>query len=177
MYICQDKCYRLVPPQDHRYAQLSDYIDKCVFCGICCVVIRVGGQAYTEMAVNHLVTGMWQCPCCSARPRSYFNVDKKRMEHFIKKLQQSKHFVKIVEEYFRVRKQYKNDVDRFKELEKHLEALAAPESKPKKSKAMIATKLVKLTIYPVEQTKSPIQRAVEISMFPQSGPPHHPPPS
>lgn len=151
MYICQDKCYRLVPEKDHRYAQVDDYIDRGVFCGICCVTIKEGSDAHGQMLVNHLVTGKWTCPCCNARPRSYFNLDQKRAEIFLKKLQQSKHFKKIVTEFFRIHKQSKNDTDMFKILEGLLEDIA---SRPHQQKRDIN----KLDMY-CNETR-------EISMFP-----------
>ena len=160
MYICQDKCYRSVPEKDHRYAQFDDYIEGGVFCGICCVVIGGGSEAQKQMQQIHKETGMWICPCCSARPRAYFDLDKKRGDFFLKNLQNSKYFKQIVDEFFRVRKQSRDDVQRFKELENRLQEVAAP---PQRAKPHQKNSKITSFIIP---TENKVQRAREISLFP-----------
>jgi hypothetical protein len=168
MYICQDKCYRLVPPKDHRYAQFEDYIEGGVFCGICSVVMEYGGPAYVEIQKKYHETGNWVCPCCSARPRSYFDLQKKKREHFLKMLQQSEVFDTIVDEFFRVRKQVKEEEEKFRALVQSLKTIVAPPQRhlTKEEKlAMIAKESIKLDTF--IETNSRVKRAVEISMFPQ----------
>lgn len=171
MYICQDKCYRLVPQHDHRYAQFDDYIEGAVFCGICSVVIGVGApEAQQKMTSHHKETGSWICPCCSAKPRGYFDIKKARLEFYLRTLHKTQRFFVMtfnsptqleerVDEFFRLRKLKKLQSKLDKEWKARLKPQAAPPSRPKKSKAMIATKLYKLTMYPIQTPR-------EISMFP-----------
>lgn len=113
------------------------------------------------------------CPCCSAKTRGYFDVDKKRNEwvlHNILDPIHQKHsfvfnstetFQQIVDRVFRSQDIKDEENIKQKARKEVRKPVAAPIPKPKKSKAMIATKLYKLTMYP-------IQKPVEISMFPQT---------
>lgn len=167
MYICQDKCYRLVPPQDHRYAQSKNYLRGARFCGICKVVYNKDTEAFKAMQDSIL------CPCCAAKTRGYFDVDKKRIEFVLRNVLDpihSKHslvfnstetFHQIVERVFKSQDIQEEQTLKQKARKEVRKPVAAPSTttKNKKSKAMIATKLVKLTMYPV-------YKPMEISMFP-----------
>jgi len=174
MYICQDKCYRLVPPQDHRYAQSKNYLRYARFCGICKVVYNKDTDTYKKMEQENTVL----CPCCSAKTRGYFDVDKKRCEFVLHNVLEPIHkshslvfnntetFKQIVERVFRSQDIKEQESQRLKQRKEKWSKVGAAPPKNKKSKAMIAAKLVKLTMYPIlAEQKSPVQ--IEISMFPQ----------
>lgn len=172
MYICQDKCYRLVPPQDHRYAQSKNYLRYARFCGICKVVYNKDTDTYKKMEQENTVL----CPCCSAKTRGYFEVEKKReiwvWNNVVGPVQQvhalvfqsSETFKDVVDRVFRSEDNKEEETQKQKARKEVRKPVAAPLPKLKKSKAMIATKLVKLTMYPI-LAESPVQ--IEISMFPQ----------
>jgi hypothetical protein len=143
-----------------------------MFCGICSVTIVEGSEAFTLMTKNFKQTGMIQCPCCSAKPRGYFDLEKEQIEFYLRQLQKAQKdysftfnpgrtLEELKDEYFRLRKINKIVNAKVSEWKKRLKPIAAPPKRTKKTKAMIATKLYKLTMYP-------IQRPQEISIFPQS---------
>ena len=155
MYICQDKCYRQVPQEDHHFAQREDYVFGARFCAICCVIIRRGSEAYNQMVLDRWTNGgLWECPCCKARPRLYFDLQQKQKEYLMQKLSQSKFFEDIVEHFFReTSTPPKNKQKQLIDSIRHV--LSDPQyAKPSKSNRPVAE----------EQVRT---KPVEISMFPQ----------
>ena len=157
MYICQDKCYRLVPKEDHHFAQREDYVFGARFCAICCVIIRRGSEAYNQMVLDRWTNGgLWECPCCKARPRQYFDLQTKQKEYLLQKMAQSRFFEQIAEHFFSLEPQ-KDKTKQLIDSIRHVLSdpqYASPHKSPKEAEQ-------KLTMYPS------IYKAVEISMFPQ----------
>lgn len=98
--------------------------------------------------------GLWQCPCCEARPRQYFDLKSKQEEYLIQKFRKSQLFRDIVEHFFRSSIQTEDKQKQIIDSIKHV--LSDPQyAKPAKAPEQ------KLTMY------TNIHKAVEISVFPQ----------